>query len=284
VLTCQIRGLEQELKVRLFDRSTRGTTLTAAGESVLTEAKAMLRRASAFQRQARQAARGGTELTVGFMPGIRPTATVKALRERFPELTVEVVRTSWDDQVEAVLDGRIDASFVRLPIERRGLTVVPLFTEPRVVALPASHPLTARAGVRIGDLAPYELLQDPQAVPEWRAAGGARPTARTVEEKLEMVAGERGIVILPESTAHFYTRPDVVHRPISDIGPDQVTLAYDASRESAVLGALAELAVQQYKQLSAGPADRSAGDVPCGKRGSATAGATAARAAAADAP
>jgi DNA-binding transcriptional LysR family regulator len=209
---------------------------------------------------------------------------VRALRERFPELTVEVVRTSWDDQVEAVLDGRIDASFVRLPIERRGLTVVPLFAEPRVVALPAGHPLAAQESVRIGDLAAYELLQDPQAVPEWRSAGRPPPPARTVEEKLELVAGERGIVILPESTALFYTRPDVVHRPITDIGPNQVALAYDASRESAVLAAMAEIAVQHYKGVSADPAEKSAGGVPCGKPGSGSADATAARAAAPGVP
>ena len=52
----------------------------------------------------------GRNLTIGFMPGILPTATVRALRERFPDLHVDVVRTSWDDQVEMVLDGRIDAA------------------------------------------------------------------------------------------------------------------------------------------------------------------------------
>ena len=77
-------------------------------------------------------------------PGILPTAPVRTLRERFPDLRVDVVRTSWDDQVEMVLDGRIDASFVRFPINRRGLTVIPLYTEPRVVVLPATHPLAVR--------------------------------------------------------------------------------------------------------------------------------------------
>jgi DNA-binding transcriptional LysR family regulator len=268
VLTRQIHGLERELRVRLFDRSTRGTQLTPAGQSVLAEARAMLRRAGAFQRRARQAARGGHELTIGFMPGILPTATVKALRERFPGLRVEVVRTSWDDQVALVLDGRVDASFVRLPIDRRGLTVVPLYTEPRVVALPAGHPLTAQAIVRMADLSAYTLLQDPLAVPEWRATAAVPPPARTVEEKLELVAGERGIVILPESTALFYTRPDVVHRPVTDLAPNEVALAYDATRESELLTATAEIAVKY------GRAHRSGGGVPCGIPGSASAAAT----------
>ena len=48
-----------------------------------------------------------------------------------------------------------------------------------------------------------------------------------------MVAGDRGVVILPESTARFYTRPDVTHRLVADLTPQQVALAFEASRTSA---------------------------------------------------
>jgi DNA-binding transcriptional LysR family regulator len=179
------------------------------------------------------------------MPGIRPTETVRALRERFPELVVEVVRTSWDDQVEMVLDGRIDASFVRFPIDRRGLTVIPLFTEPRVVALPAGHVLAERASVSLADLATLDLLQDPAAVPEWRSTVVAA-RARTVEEKLEMVAGERGVVILPTSTAVSYTRPDVVYRPVDDLPPNQVALVHEARRATPELLAMDQIVRERY--------------------------------------
>src|ERR1700754_4910833 len=113
VLTRQIKALENELGVDLFVRSTRGTALTPAGVGFVDDARSILRSAVAMRRRVRQLARGGSRLTIGFMPGILPTATVRALRDRFPGLTVEVVRTSYDDQVEMVLDGRIDASFVR---------------------------------------------------------------------------------------------------------------------------------------------------------------------------
>ncbi|MGY0005172.1 LysR family transcriptional regulator [Micromonospora sp. I033] len=257
VLTRQIKVLERELGVELFARSTRGTRLTPAGTEFLDEARAVLRSATAAQRRVRQTARGGSELTIGFMPGILPTATVRALRERFPELRVEVVRTSWDDQTEMVLDGRIDASFVRFPIDPRGLTVIPLYTEPRVVVLPAGHPLAARERVGLADLALLDLLQDPDAVPEWRdasaalRAGGRRVESRplrgrTVEEKLELVAGERGIVILPESTARFYTRPDVTHRRVDGLTPHQVALAYEAHRSSPELRTIEDIVREQY--------------------------------------
>ncbi|MGW5364522.1 LysR family transcriptional regulator [Actinopolymorpha pittospori] len=259
VLTRQIKVLERELGVELFVRSTRGTALTPAGAAFVDDAGAVLRSATAAQRRVRQAARGGFRLTIGFMPGIRPTETVRALRERFPELHVDVVRTSWDDQVEMVLDGRIDASFVRFPIKRRGLTVIPLYAEPRVVVLPVSHPLAERETVRLADLALLDLLQNPEAVPEWRdASAGLRragdpnppqpPRAPTVEEKLEMVAGERGIVVLPESTAQYYTRPDVTHRLVDDLTPSQVGLVYEANRSDVELRAIEEIVRKQYLQ------------------------------------
>jgi DNA-binding transcriptional LysR family regulator len=249
VLTRQIKALERELGVQLFTRSTRGTALTPAGTVLLDDARAILRSATAVRRRVRQAARGGSRLTIGFMPGILPTETVRALRERFHGLRVDVVRTSWDDQVEMVLDGRVDASFVRFPIKGRGLTVIPLYTEPRVVALPATHPLAARETLTITELAELDLLQDPEAVPEWpgpRRESARHARGRTVEEKLEMVAGERGIVFLPESTARFYTRPDVAYRPVKDLTPNQVALAYQANRDSPELRAMEEILRERY--------------------------------------
>jgi DNA-binding transcriptional LysR family regulator len=245
VLTRQIKVLERELGVELFARSTRGTALTAAGAGLLLDARSILRSATAVQRRVRQSARGGSRLTIGFMPGILPTETVRGLRERLPDLVVEVVRTSWDDQVEMVLDGRIDASFVRFPIDARGLVVIPLYTEPRVVALPATHPLAATDSVSLVDLSALPRLQDRAAVPEWQATT-APARARTVEEKLEMVAGERGVVVLPMSTALFYTRPDVVYRPVDGLSPNQVALAYQAKRDSPELRAIDEIVRGTY--------------------------------------
>jgi DNA-binding transcriptional LysR family regulator len=70
-----------------------------------------------------------------------------------------------------------------------------------------------------------------------------------VEEKLERVAAGRGIVVFPLSTATFYTRPDIVHVPISDIGPTHVCLAWDSSRRSPLIAEYAEIA-QELAQRS----------------------------------
>jgi len=254
VLSRQITALEKELGTALFARSARGTALTETGALLVEDARAVLSMADALQRRARVAGRGGARFTIGFMPGIIVTSVVRRLRDRFPDLQVEVVRTAWDDQIDLLHDGRLDVSFVRLPVPRRGLSVLPLFTEPRVVALPDGHPLIRKASVTVADLAPLDLLQDPDAVPEWRdAAAEARPGAlslereglpvvRTVEEKLEHVAAGRGIVILPESTATFYTRPDIVYRPIDGLPDSEVALACEARRTSPAIEAVREIA------------------------------------------
>src|ERR1700753_3985859 len=84
VLTRQIKALEHELGAELFARSTRGTALTGAGTALLDDARAILRTATRLQRQVRLAARGGSRLTIGFMPGILVTDVARELTARFP--------------------------------------------------------------------------------------------------------------------------------------------------------------------------------------------------------
>jgi DNA-binding transcriptional LysR family regulator len=201
VLSRQIRALEAELKVQLFVRDRRATELTPAGEQLLADARPLLANAEAARRRVAIAARGRDTFTVGFMPGLIVTAEVRILSSQHPELTVDVVRTNWDDQTDVVHDGRVDVSYVRLPIETRGLELRPLLSEPRVVVLPAEHHLAGKEQVSIADLADEHLLQDPDAVPEWRDIAtelrdtGRRPATpyyRSVEEKLEHVAAGPG--------------------------------------------------------------------------------------------
>jgi DNA-binding transcriptional LysR family regulator len=257
VLSRQIKAFEDELHTQLFVRSRLGTELTAAGRQLLDDARPLLASATALQRRVRMATRGSASFTIGFMPGILVTQVARAFNDAYPELTVEVLRTSYDDQVDVVHDGRADVSFVRLPVPTRGLEILPLFTEPRVVAVSTGHPLAGKRSLHISDLVDEHLLQDPDAVPEWRdiarelrevAPGGAaaRPALplRTMEEKLEHVAAERGIVIVPRSTAALYTRPDVAYRRIDGIPHNQVALVFSNQRARQEIDRFAEIAVR----------------------------------------
>lgn len=255
VLSRQIRALEHELRAELFTRNKQSTALTAAGRQLLEDARPLLAGARALGLRVQRAARGAATFTVGFMPGITVTGAVRAFAARHPELIVEVVRTSWADQVRAVHEGLLDVSFVRLPVDRRGLALRPVFREPRVAVLPAHHRLAGKESIGIADLAAERLLQDLDAVPEWRdlpdRAGGAatdepRPVFRSVEEKLEHVATTGGVIVLPLSTAAYYTHTDVAHVPIGDIGPNEVCLAWSTHRDSPLLPEFADIAAAQH--------------------------------------
>ena len=184
------------------------------------------------------------------MPGLIVTDAVRAMQGRHPQLTVNVLRTSCDDQTEVIHDGRADVSYVRLPADQRGLQSQPLLTEPRVAVLPDDHRLAGKTAISIADLADEHLLQDPEAVPEWRDIATElhtrhrrnAPIFRTVEEKLEHVAAGHGIVLLPLSTAAFYTRPGVSYTHVSDIPPNQVCLVWDATRRSRLIQDFAAIA------------------------------------------
>lgn len=254
VLSRQIGALENELGVVLFERSKSGTTLTEAGARLLPDARILLANSAALMARARIAGSGKQRFRIGFMPGIIVTSVSRQLGDRFPDLVVDVVRTGWDTQVDVVHDGIVDVSLVRLPIDSRGLTVVPLFSEPRLAVLPEGTAWTGRNAVTVADLVAFDLLQDPDAVPEWRDAVALHrpealtssreglPIVHTVEEKLEHVAAGRGIVILPESTAMFYTRPDIVCRYVTDLPPGDVALAFTAGRTSPHLDAFVDIA------------------------------------------
>lgn len=252
VLSRQIRSLEDELGVEVFDRDRRGTLLTPAGEQLLQDAVPLLASARALLRRAKAAGQDTPTLTIGFMPGITLTPATAAFSTVRPGVNVRLLRTSWDDQVDVLLDGRADIGVVRLPIDQHGLRVRPLFTEPRLVMLPAEHRLADRVSVTVRDLAGEHLLQDPDAVPEWRDVAlelrdrrrPEVPAIHQVEEKLELVASGAGICVLPLSTATFYTRPDVIALPVEDIGPNEVALAWVASRRSPLIHDFAEAAAK----------------------------------------
>lgn len=252
VLSRQIKVLEDDLKALLFVRDKRATELTPAGAQLLAEARPLLANAAALRRRVTRVARGPATFVVGFMPGLIVTAPIRALVSRHPELTVEVIRTTWTDQTDVIHDGRADVSFVRLPIDQQGLTIQQLHTEARVAALPADHRLAGKGTISIADLADEHLLQDPNAVPEWRDVATElrtrtrrpAPFFHSVEEKLEHVAAGHGVCVLPLSVAMFYSRVDITHVAITDIAPNQICLAWDSTRRSRVIHEFAAIAAE----------------------------------------
>jgi DNA-binding transcriptional LysR family regulator len=263
VLSRQVRALEAELGANLLVRDKRHTELTPAGVQLLADARPLLIAADGLRERVGRAARRPDAFTVGFMPGLIVTEPVRLLGRAHPDLHVEVIRTSWDDQVSSLHAGRVDIGYVRLPIDDHGLSVRQLFAEPAMVVLPNSHPLAGNESLGLGDLADEHLLQDPDAIPQWRQVAAEMrgrsvtpriPALRTVEEKLEHVAAGQGICILPESTASYYQRSDVTRIPLTDVGPGAVGIAWVATNRNPLVAEFAALALASSPPMASLPA------------------------------
>jgi DNA-binding transcriptional LysR family regulator len=251
VLSRQIRVLVTQLKVQLFVRDSRGCALAPAGELLLAEAATLVAEAKSLQARLARIGAGTHHFTVGFMPGLTVTDPVRALASRHPEMEVQVLRTTWLDQVDVLLDGRVDIGYVRMPIDTTGLHTEHLFSERRLAAVPVHHRLATRGDIRLAELAGETMLQHPGGIPEWQTMIASRPdqapvlaamNLRSVEEKLEAVAAGRGVSVLPESTARYYRRPDITYLRIADIPDNEVRLASTANRRDTVITEFAHLA------------------------------------------
>jgi DNA-binding transcriptional LysR family regulator len=249
-LSRQISALEHDLGTRLFERDRRGTFLTPAGKQLLEDAGPLLAASAALQQRTRLAGRDAARFAVGFMPGIHATPIIREFAQRAPYLSIDVVFTSVTDQVDFLIDGRVDVCFVRLPLDDDAFTVLPLFPEPRVAALHSSHPLAGSPEIEIKQVSDLPLLQDRSEVPEWHGAVAELPPSPaserrrrpTIEEGLERVALGAGVFVLPAGLAGFYQRADISYVPLSDVAARMVALAHNKHRTMPELGQFAELA------------------------------------------
>ena len=230
-LTQAIASLEAALGVRLFERSRRQVALSAAGEALLPEVRELLRRAEALPALARSAAQGESgHLRIAFVSTVGFSLLppwVRAFRERWPRVELELIEATGDVQRELIARGDVDAGFVlHAPGDSApGLQHLALVTEPMVLALPEAHPLAARARLSLAAVANEPLVMFPRRIlPEvfdelvrlYRAAGHE---PRVAQEAIQMqtivnlVSAGLGLAWVPQSVRQFQ-RPGVVYRPV----------------------------------------------------------------------
>ncbi|WP_225625646.1 LysR family transcriptional regulator [Streptomyces werraensis] len=242
-LSRQIQQLEHDLGVSLFRRSSREVALTPAGEQFLQDSRELLAAARAAQNRARRIAAGEGVLKVGFMLSSDITAPLHAFSAREPEVRIELVRLRWWSQSADLLDGTADVGFVRLPVDADRLRVLPLYQEGLCAVLPVRHPLAGEDTVGLRALADEPLLHYAGASPAWSAVWNADPRpdgtrwlrgpdVHDMEEILAYVRADSGVVMVPESVAAVFPRPDIAYVPLADVSPGTVALAWDGDRPS----------------------------------------------------
>ncbi|MFJ8623346.1 LysR family transcriptional regulator [Kitasatospora sp. NPDC093550] len=159
----QVRRLERELKVELFDRSPRHVRLTAAGQRFLPAARDVLAAEDAARALAAGLAAPGV-LRLGTVTGLgeRLEVILDAYERGAPGVRVELHAVPVRERLARLADGRLDAAFVRGAAPEGadgggGLRFLPVWQEELVIALPARHALAERAEVDLADLAALPL-------------------------------------------------------------------------------------------------------------------------------
>jgi len=230
-LSRQIRRLEEQLGVRLFDRTAHGSRLTPAGRAFLVQANELLGAARHAVARVRAAATSGT-ITIGYMPGLPITPAVRDLRERHPDAEIHTQYLTWED-TRCLAEHRVDVVLAWQPFvfPMEGYRVTVLYEDPRVLVVPTTHRLAGRKSVTLADFADEPLVEFPMpgASAEWRAFwwperpdGGRRPVGpavHTVQDKFEVVALGKAVIMHPRSDRSFLTRPDLTSIPIEDFPP-----------------------------------------------------------------
>jgi DNA-binding transcriptional LysR family regulator len=241
-LTKQIRQLESQLGLRLFTRSRAGMTLTAAGQALADRVPAVLAGWDQALAETRTtASRAARVLRVGFIASAANEVTqqiIAAFARRRPDWRVDMRQAAWSDPAAGLADGDVDAALLRLPFPgQHTLRTEVLFTEPRWVALPAGHRLTACDRIPFPDLWDEPFVAAPDETGWWRdywLAAGERQghpvrigaVTEHPDEWLTAIANGYGIALAPESAARYYAHPGITYRPVTGVSPSQVGVAW----------------------------------------------------------
>lgn len=210
-LSTQIKKLEDQLGVPLFERSSKRVRLTAAGARIVQRARVILEEVRAIG----DVARGHREPLAGpFRLGVIPTAgpyvlpwLLQPLQAAFPRLRLVLQESITATLLDDLALHHLDAALVALPVAAPGLTSEPLFDEPFWALLPATHALAARKRLRQEDLAGERVLllteghclrdQALQICGSGRTADDDAFRATSLETLRHMVAAGLGCTLLP---------------------------------------------------------------------------------------
>ncbi|MEH3147127.1 MAG: LysR substrate-binding domain-containing protein [Methylobacterium frigidaeris] len=243
-LSVQVRKLEGALGLVLFERSHRRVLLTAGGQAVVRQARTVLaeaRRLLVLAREGSGAALSG-RLVLAAIQTLGPylfPQVLRRLRQDFPQVSLALSEGRTAEILDGLREGRVDAALLSLPLPESGLTVVPLFREPFLIACPVDHDLATLDAPLASDLAgPDLLLLDEgnclrdQTVMACGAGPATGRHATSLETLRSMVAAGAGYTLLPALAAPTGADPHglTVCRSFGEDGPSRtIALAWRAS-------------------------------------------------------
>ena len=249
-LSVAVKKLEDELDVKLFERSASEVTVTHLGEEIVRQAQSVLEQAAAIKEIAKRGKDplAGT-LTLGVIytigPYLLPDLVRHAIR-RTPQMPLMLQENFTVKLLEMLRTGEIDCAILAEPFPDTGLAIAPLYDEPFMAAVPSIHPLAEKDSVSAQDLKSENMLllgaghcfRDHvlEVCPEFARFSSATEGIRksfegsSLETIKHMVAAGMGVTVVPRLSVPVEPHPHVVFVPFEGEPPTRrVVLAWRRS-------------------------------------------------------
>ena len=161
-LSMQVQKLEEELGVKIFNRSTKPILLTDIGKKILVQAKKITEEAIRM-RDIVSTEKGfvGGEFKLGIIPTIMPTLLPMFLNtfiKKYPKVDLKIEELTTQNITRLLEDGHLDAGIAATPLDMDSIIELPLYHEPFVGYVPESNPLHSSNHIEIDDLGVTDLL------------------------------------------------------------------------------------------------------------------------------
>jgi LysR family hydrogen peroxide-inducible transcriptional activator len=161
-LSVAIKKLEDELEVKLFERSANEVSVTPLGEEIVRQAQSVLEQAAAIKEIAKRGKdplagplRLGVIYTIG--PYLLPDLVRQAIA-RTPQMPLMLQENFTVKLLEMLRTGEIDCAIMAEPFPDTGLAIAPLYDEPFLAAVPSTHPLAGRKTITAEELKKETML------------------------------------------------------------------------------------------------------------------------------
>ncbi|RHA37631.1 LysR family transcriptional regulator substrate-binding protein [Cellulomonas rhizosphaerae] len=163
------------------------------------------------------------------VPGVNPDRWLRVWAERLRDVPATLVHADPADAVARVRAGEADVALVRLPVDRDGLAVIPLYEETTMVVVPKDHVVTVVEEVPVADLADETVIVPDDDLLGWTSAPGTAFTGgevATTADAIDLVAAGVGVVYLPQSVARLHQRRGLTVRAVPEAPTSSVALVW----------------------------------------------------------
>ena len=258
-LSTQIRDLERELGVELFQRNSRNVGLTESGEVFVSRARDVLGAVSRLVSDVSGSNVEQVRLTVGVISSagrVDVGQALAALTQRHPGIDVTVRPYGSEVVIDGVRSGAIDVGIVGLAPGRlpKTFSATPLWSESTAAFVPDGHPFSTLSSIRLDDLRDVPLVdfasgsearvQTDQAFAESRVPRGRTYEANSVDLICSLTVNGLGVGLLPESMSAEH--PELVCVPIADAPHRVVHAITDPAHSSSLAREFVTLLSDQF--------------------------------------